>query len=66
MRDISKNRLKKLIYVLIVVGAFWLGHQYGEQAAQFIDDVPVPKVIIEMPNNEQIETPVVSDDEVRG
>jgi len=66
MRDITKNRWKKLIYVLIVIGAFWLGHQYGEQAAQFIDDVPVPKVIIEMPNNEQIETPVVSDDEVRG
>jgi len=66
MRDITKNRWKKLIYVLIVIGAFWLGHQYGEQAAQFIDDVPVPKVIIEMPNNEQIKTPVVSDDEVRG
>ena len=66
MRDIVKNRWKKLFYVLIVIGAFWLGHQYGEQAAQFIDDVPVPKVIIEMPNNEQLETPVVSDDEVRG
>ena len=65
MRDIVKNRWKKLFYVLIVIGAFWLGHQYGEQAASFIDEVPIPKVIIEMPSNE-IETPVVSDDEVRG
>ena len=65
MRDIVKNRWKKLFYVLIVIGAFWLGHQYGEQAASFIDEVPVPKVIIEMPSNE-IETPVVSDDEVIG
>ena len=67
MRDITKNRWKKLFYVLIVIGAFWLGHQYGEQAAQFIDDVPVPKVIIEMPNNEEIkiEKPVATD-EVRG
>ena len=65
MRDIVKNRWKKLFYVLIEIGAFWLGHQYGEQAASFIDEVPVPKVIIEMPSNE-IETPVVSDDEVRG
>jgi len=65
MRDISKNRLKKLIYVLIVVGAFWLGHQYGEQAASIIEEVPIPKVTIEMPSSE-IEAPVVSDDEVRG
>ena len=67
MRDITKNRWKKLFYVLIVIGAFWLGHQYGEQAAQFIDDVPVPKVIIEMPTNEdiKIETPIATD-EVRG
>ena len=65
MIDITKNRWKKLIYVLIVIGAFWLGHQYGEQAAQIIEDAPIPKVIIEMPTNE-IETPVVSDDEVRG
>ena len=61
MRDITKNRWKKLIYVLIVIGAFWLGHQYGEQAAQLIDDVPVPKVIIEMPSDE-IEIPVPTED----
>ena len=67
MRDITKNRWKKIIYVLIVIGAFWVGHQYGEQAAQFIDDVPVPKVIIEMPTNEEIkiETPVATE-EVKG
>ena len=66
MRDITKNRWKKLIYVLIVIGAFWLGDQYGEQAAQLIDDVPVPKVIIEMPSDEiEIETPVATE-EVRG
>ena len=64
MRDITKNRLKRLLYVLIVIGAFWLGHQYGEQAAQIIEDVPVPKVIIEMPSGE-IETPTASE-EVRG
>ena len=64
MRDITKNRWKKLIYVLIVIGAFWLGHQYGEQAAQLIDDVPVPKVIIEMPSDE-LEIPTASE-EVRG
>ena len=68
MRDIVKNRWKKIIYVLIVIGAFWVGHQYGEQAAQLIDDVPVPKVIIEMPTNEEeikIETPTATE-EVRG
>ena len=66
MRDITKNRFKRLLYVLIVIGAFWLGHQYGEQAAQLIDDVPVPKVIIEMPSDEiEIETPVATE-EVKG
>ena len=49
MRDITKNRWKKLIYVLIVIGAFWLGHQYGEEAARFANEMPIPKVTIEMP-----------------
>ena len=49
MRDITKNRWKKLIYVLIVIGAFWLGHQYGEEAARLARDMPIPKVTIEMP-----------------
>jgi len=58
--------IKKIIYVLIVIGAFWLGHYYGEQAVNVIDDLPVPKITIEMPSGEEIETPVVSSDEVRG
>ena len=49
MRDITKNRLKRLLYVLIVIGAFWLGHYYGEQTLKVIDEVPVPKITIEMP-----------------
>ena len=61
MRDITKNRWKKIIYVLIVIGAFQVGHQYGEQAAQFIEDAPIPKVIIEMPSDE-IEIPVPTED----
>lgn len=58
--------IKKIIYVLIVIGAFWLGHYYGEQAVNVIDDLPVPKITIEMPSGDEIETPVVSSDEVRG
>ena len=50
MRDITKNRLKRLLYVLIVIGAFWLGHYYGEQTLKVIDEVPVPKITIEMPD----------------
>jgi hypothetical protein len=58
--------IKKIIYVLIVIGAFWLGHYYGEKAVNVIDDLPVPKITIEMPSGDEIETPVVSSDEVRG
>ena len=50
MRDITKNRLMKIIYVLIIIGAFWLGHHYGEKAAQVINELPIPKVSIEMPS----------------
>ena len=50
MRDITKNRLKRLLYVLIVIGALWLGHYYGEQTLNVIDEVPVPKITIEMPD----------------
>ena len=59
--------IKKIIYVLIVIGAFWLGHYYGEQAVNVIDDLPVPKITIEMPSGEEIdiETPIATD-EVRG
>ena len=68
MRDITKNRFKRLLYVLIVIGAFWLGHYYGEQTLEVIDEVPVPKIIIEMPSENgdiEIETPTATD-EVRG
>jgi len=67
MRDITKNRLKRLLYVLIVIGVFWLGHYYGEQTLEVIDEVPVPKIIIEMPDDGdiEIETPTASE-EVRG
>jgi hypothetical protein len=53
MRDITKNRLMRIFYVLIVVGAFWLGHNYGEQAAMVYDDLPIPKVTFEMPSDSQ-------------
>ncbi len=66
MRDITKNRFKRLLYVLIVIGAFWLGHYYGEQTLQVIDEVPVPKITIEMPSGDgDIEVPTASE-EVRG
>ena len=59
--------IKKIIYVLIVIGAFWLGHYYGEKAVSVIDELPVPKITIEMPSGEEIdiETPIATD-EVRG
>ena len=59
--------IKKIIYVLIVIGAFWLGHYYGEQAVNVIDELPVPKITFEMPTGDEIEieTPV-AEEEVRG
>ena len=56
--------IKKIIYVLIVIGAFWLGHYYGEQAVNVIDDLPVPKITIEMPSGDEIEieTPIATED----
>ena len=53
MRDLTKNRLMRIIYILIVVGAFWSGHKYGEQAAGIYDDLPIPKVSFEMPSASQ-------------
>ena len=64
MRDITKNRWKKFFYVVVVIFAFWLGHQYGEEAAKVIEDVPVPKIVFE--SEPEIEVPEVSADEVRG
>lgn len=56
--------IKKIIYVLIVIGAFWLGHYYGEQAVNVIDELPVPKITIEMPTGDEIEieTPIATED----
>ena len=44
--------IRKLIYVIIVIVAFTLGHHYGEDAASLVDNVPLPKVTIEMPATE--------------
>ena len=41
--------IKKIIFALIVIGAFTLGHHYGEEAAEVVNKVPLPKVTIEMP-----------------
>ena len=60
MRDITKNRWKKLFYVVVVIFAFWLGHQYGEEAAKMIDEVPVPKIVFE--SEPEIEIPVPTED----
>jgi len=44
--------IKKIIFALIVICAFYLGHHFGEEAARVIDKVPLPKVTIEMPSAE--------------
>ena len=41
--------LKKILYIVIVIIAFVLGHNYGENTLEVIDDIPVPKITIEMP-----------------
>ena len=41
--------LKKILYIAIVIIAFVLGHNYGENTLEVIDDIPVPKITIEMP-----------------
>ena len=64
MRDITKNRWKKLIYVLIVIGAFWLGHQYGEEAARFANEMPIPKDELDI-LEEELAVPEATE-EVRG
>ena len=58
---------RKLIYILIVIAAFVLGHHYGEKAAGLVDDIPMPKISLEMPNtSDEIKTPEVASDEIRG
>ena len=41
--------LKKLLYIVIVVIAFVLGHNYGENTVSVIEDLPIPTITIEMP-----------------
>ena len=56
--------LKKLLYIVIVVIAFVLGHNYGENTVSVIEDLPIPTITIEMPSNEdmEIEIPVAEED----
>ena len=56
--------LKKLLYILIVIIAFVLGHNYGENTVSVIEDLPIPTITIEMPSNDdtEIETPVAEED----
>ena len=56
--------LKKLLYIVIVVIAFVLGHNYGENTVSVIEDLPIPTITIEMPSNDdiEIERPVVEED----
>ena len=56
--------LKKLLYIVIVVIAFVLGHNDGENTVSVIDDLPFPTITIEMPSNEdiEIELPVAEED----
>ena len=37
---------------MIVIIAFVLGHNYGENTLEVIDDIPVPKITIEMPQSD--------------
>ena len=41
--------LKKLLYIVIVVIAFVLGHNFGENTVSVIEDLPIPTITIEMP-----------------
>ena len=41
--------LKKLLYIVIVIIAFVLGHNYGENTVSVIEDLPIPTITIEMP-----------------
>ena len=56
--------LKKLLYIVIVVIAFVLGHNYGENTVSVIEDLPIPTITIEMPSNDDIENelPVAEED----
>lgn len=59
--------LKKLLYILIVVIAFVLGHNYGENTVSVIEDLPIPTITIEMPSNDDIEIEIpVAEEDVAG
>ena len=45
--------LKKLLYIVIVIIAFVLGHNYGENTVSVIEDLPIPTITIEMPGAEE-------------
>ena len=49
---------------MIVVIAFVLGHNYGENTVSVIEDLPIPTITIEMPSNDdiEIELPVAEED----
>tara|TARA_R100000353_G_scaffold92112_1_gene67797 strand:+ start:443 stop:625 length:183 start_codon:yes stop_codon:yes gene_type:complete len=59
--------LKKLLYIVIVVIAFVLGHNYGENTVSVIEDLPIPTITIEMPSNDDIEIEIpVAEEDVAG
>ena len=59
--------LKKLLYILIVIIAFVLGHNYGENTVSVIEDLPIPTITIEMPSNDDIEIEIpVAEEDVAG
>ena len=59
--------LKKLLYILIVIIAFVLGHNYGENTVSVIEDLPIPTITIEMPSNDDTEIEIpVAEEEVAG
>ena len=59
--------LKKLLYIVIVVIAFVLGHNYGENTVSVIEDLPIPTITIEMPSNDDIEKELpVAEEDVAG
>ena len=59
--------LKQLLYIVIVVIAFVLGHNYGENTVSVIEDLPIPTITIEMPSNDDIEIEIpVAEEDVAG
>ena len=64
---LRSTMLKKLLYIVIVVIAFVLGHNYGENTVSVIEDLPIPTITIEMPSNDDIEIEIpVAEEDVAG